>query len=226
MRPAVRLAALMDIDTIYIRTHDPSARTVPRTSRSSTWPPLRAIPQPRSVVRPGDANETASAPGGRSWSRGASSVRSAHPDPGKIPVPTAPAPTVLPKGRVMLGGGNPTDDAAVILIATGSEPQLAVEAQLKLLADRDINATVVSMPCVEWFEAQPQDYQDAVLPPVCRHAWPSRRASRCRGMFVGDTGEIVSIEHFRRIRRRQDLCSVSSASPRRRGGRAKRALDN
>ena len=87
-------------------------------------------------------------------------------------------------------------DPAVILIGTGSEVHLAVEAQ-KALADKGINARVVSMPCVEWFDAQEQSYRDQVLPPTIK-----ARVSVEAGIampwyrFVGDAGEIVSIEHF------------------------------
>ena len=84
----------------------------------------------------------------------------------------------------------------VILIGTGSELQLAVEAQ-KMLADKDITATVVSMPCVEWFESQPASTATAVLPPAvsARVAVEAAVAQRWYKL-VGDTGEIVSIEHY------------------------------
>ena len=197
MRPAVRLAALMDIDTIYIWTHDSIGlgEDGPTHQPIEHLAALRAIPQ-LSVVRPGDANETAYA-----WrtilERGASSgpVGLILTRQG-IPVLEGTSAEGVAKGGYVLGGGNPTDDADVILIATGSELQLAVEAQ-KLLADKDINATVVSMPCVEWFEAQPQDYQDAVLPPsVSARVAVEAGVAMPWHKFVGDTGEIVSIEHF------------------------------
>ncbi|WP_237683016.1 transketolase-like TK C-terminal-containing protein [Mycolicibacterium agri] len=81
-------------------------------------------------------------------------------------------------GGYVLGGGNPADDADVIIIATGSELQLAVQAK-KVLADKEITAYVVSMPCVEWFESQPGN-RDAVLPQLSG-LWRSRRRSRRAG---------------------------------------------
>ncbi len=197
MRPAVRLAALMDIDTIYVWTHDSIGlgEDGPTHQPVEHLAALRAIPR-LSVVRPGDANETAFA-----WKtvleRGAGSgpvglILTRQ----NIPVLDGTSAEGVARGGYVLGGGNPTDDADVLIIATGSELQLAVEAQ-KLLADKEINATVVSMPCVEWFVKQPQEYQDAVLPPSV-----SARVAVEAGIampwhkFVGDTGQIVSIEQF------------------------------
>jgi transketolase len=73
---------------------------------------------------------------------------------------------------------------------------LAVEAQ-KLLAAKDINAYVVSMPCVEWFNSQPQEYRDSVLPPdVSARVAVEAGVAQSWYRFVGDTGEIISIEHY------------------------------
>ena len=84
----------------------------------------------------------------------------------------------------------------MVLIGTGSELQLAVEAQ-KILADKDITATVVSMPCVEWFESQPVEYRDSVLPPaVSARVAVEAAVAQSWYKLVGDTGEIVSIEHY------------------------------
>ncbi|MGH3851160.1 MAG: transketolase-like TK C-terminal-containing protein, partial [Pseudonocardiaceae bacterium] len=99
------------------------------------------------------------------------------------------------RGGYVLGGGRPAD-ADVVIIATGSELQLAVAAQ-KLLADKDITAYVVSMPCVEWFESQPQDYRDSVLPPnVSARVAVEAGVAQCWHKWVGDTGQIVSIERY------------------------------
>jgi transketolase len=89
-------------------------------------------------------------------------------------------------------GGTPD----VVLVATGSEVQLAVEAREKLQAE-GVNARVVSMPCREWFAAQPQEYRDEVLPPSVR-ARVSVEAAVGQGWreVVGDAGRIVSLEHF------------------------------
>jgi transketolase len=92
--------------------------------------------------------------------------------------------------------GDEADDPDVVLIATGSEVQLAVEAA-KLLADKDIIARVVSMPCVEWFESQPSEYRDNVLPPsVSARVAVEAGIAQSWHKLVGDTGKIVSIEHY------------------------------
>ncbi len=227
MRPAVRLAALMDIDTIYVWTHDSIGlgEDGPTHQPIEHLAALRAIPR-LSVVRPGDANETAYA-----WrtilERGASSgpVGLILARQG-IPVLEGTDAEGAARGGYVLGGGNPTDDADVILIATGSELQLAVEAQ-KLLADKDINATVVSMPCVEWFEAQPQDYQDAVLPPsVSARVAVEAGVAMPWHKFVGDTGEIVSIERFGESADDKTLFREFGFTPGAVVAAAERALDN
>jgi transketolase len=196
MRPSVRLASLMDIDTIYVWTHDsiglgedgPTHQPIEHLSA------LRAIPQ-LSVVRPADANETAYA-----WrtilARGNGS------GPVGLVLTRQNVPTLegtnadgVARGGYILGddGG---DEPDVVLIGTGSEVQLAVEAR-KLLADRDVVARVVSMPCVEWFESQPSDYRDSVLPPsVSARVAVEAGVAQCWHKLVGDTGKIVSIEHY------------------------------
>ncbi|OBI27022.1 transketolase [Mycolicibacter terrae] len=196
MRPAVRLAALMDIDPIYVWTHDsiglgedgPTHQPIEHLSA------LRAIPQ-LSVVRPADANETAYA-----WrtvlARGADSgpVGMILTRQG-LPILEGTDPEGVARGGYVLGGAG-TEQPDVVLIATGSEVQLAVEAQ-KLLADKNINARVVSMTCLEWFESQPAEYRDAVLPPaVSARVAVEAGVAQCWHKVVGDTGEIVSIEHY------------------------------
>ena len=196
MRPAVRLASLMDIDTIYVWTHDsiglgedgPTHQPIEHLSA------LRAIPR-LSVVRPGDANETAYAwrtileRGNGSGPVGLILTRQG------LPVLEGTNAEGVARGGYILGddGGEEPD---VVLIATGSELQLAVEAQ-KLLADKDIVARVVSMPCVEWFESQPYKYRDSVLPPsVSARVAVEAGVAQCWHKLVGDTGKIVSIEHY------------------------------
>ncbi|MDT7733065.1 MAG: transketolase, partial [Mycobacterium sp.] len=164
MRPAVRLAALMDIDTIYVWTHDSIGlgEDGPTHQPVEHLAALRAIPH-LSVVRPADANETAYAwrsvlaRGNGSGPVGLILTRQG------VPILEGTNYEGVNKGGYILGeaGGDQPD---VVLIATGSEVQLAVEAQ-KLLADKDIAARVISMPCVEWFESQPEEYRNSVLPP-------------------------------------------------------------
>ncbi|MBI3689826.1 MAG: transketolase, partial [Mycolicibacterium aromaticivorans] len=197
MRASVRLASLMDIDTIYIWTHDSIGlgEDGPTHQPIEHLAALRAIPK-LSVVRPGDPNETAYA-----WrsivarGNGAGPVGFILTRQG-IPVLEGTSAEGVERGGYVLGGGNPADDADVIIIATGSELQLAVDAQ-KLLAAKDINAYVVSMPCVEWFNSQPQEYRDSVLPPdVSARVAVEAGVAQSWYRFVGDTGEIISIEHY------------------------------
>ncbi|BBX22456.1 transketolase [Mycolicibacter terrae] len=199
MRPAVRLAALMDIDPIYVWTHDSIGlgEDGPTHQPIEHLAALRAIPR-LSVVRPADANETAHA-----WrivlARGADSgpVGLVLTRQG-VPILEGTDPEGVARGGYVLGGSGAAGAAQpdVLLIATGSEVQLAVEAQ-KLLADKNINARVVSMPCLEWFESQPAEYRDAVLPPaVSARVAVEAGVAQCWHKLVGDTGEIVSIEHY------------------------------
>ncbi|BBX73852.1 transketolase [Mycobacterium shinjukuense] len=199
MRPAVRLAALMDIDTIYVWTHDSIGlgEDGPTHQPIEHLAALRAIPR-LSVVRPADANETAYAwrtilaRGNGSGPVGLILTRQG------VPVLEGTSAEGVARGGYVLsdGGLEPGEDPDVVLIATGSEVQLAVTAQ-KLLADKDIIARVVSMPCVEWFESQPDEYRDAVLPPaVSARVAVEAGVAQCWHKLVGDTGEIVSIEHY------------------------------
>jgi transketolase len=201
MRGAVRLAALMGLPVTYVWTHDsiglgedgPTHQPV-----EHLWA-LRAIPG-LDVVRPGDANETTVA-----WRT--ILERSHHPaalclSRQNLPVldrsaagPGLASAEGTAKGGYVLAdalGGQPD----VILIATGSELQLALEAR-ELLAGHDITARVVSMPCVEWFGEQDSSYRDQVLPPDVR-ARVSVEAGIGLGWreFVGDAGRMISLEHF------------------------------
>ncbi len=198
MRPAVRLAALMGLPVTYVWTHDsiglgedgPTHQPV-----EHLWA-LRAIPG-LDVVRPGDANETVVA-----WR-----TILGHSDrPAGLCLTRQNVP-VLDRSRDLAGaegtarGGYVLAEAAggepaVILIATGSEVQIALEAR-ELLAQEGIAARVVSMPCVEWFTAQEAAYQEEVLPARVR-ARVSVEAGIALGWraFVGDAGECVSLEHF------------------------------
>ena len=226
MRPAVRLASLMVIDTIYVWTHD----SVGLGEDGPTHQPiehlaaLRAIPN-LSVVRPGDPNETAYA-----WHtilcRGASSgpVGLILTRQG-IPVLEGTSREGVARGGYVLGGGNPADDGDVIIIATGSELQLATEAK-KLLAEKDINAYVVSMPCVEWFESQPVEYRNTVLPPeVSARVAVEAAVAQSWHKWVGETGEIVSIEHYGESADHKTLFREYGFTPEAVADAAERSLD-
>lgn len=230
MRPAVRLAALMDIDTIYVWTHDsiglgedgPTHQPIEHLSA------LRAIPR-LSVVRPADANETAYA-----W-RTILARRNGSGPVGLIltrqgvPVLDGTDAEGVARGGYVLsdaGGLQPGEEPDVILIATGSEVQLAVAAQT-LLADNDILARVVSMPCLEWFEAQPYEYRDAVLPPtMSARVAVEAGVAQCWHQLVGDTGEIVSIEHYGESADHKTLFREYGFTAEAVAAAAERALDN
>lgn len=195
MRPAVRLAALMKLPVIYVWTHDsiglgedgPTHQPV-----EHLWA-LRAIPG-LDVVRPADANETSAA-----WK-----VVLEHNDrPAALALTRQNVPVYDGTGdpAKVARGGYILEDAsngqpAVVLIGTGSEVQLAVEAREALEAE-GIPARVVSMPCVEWFRAQEPAYRQTVLPPAVR-ARVAVEAGISLGWreFVGDAGEVLSLEHF------------------------------
>ncbi|MCV7305598.1 transketolase [Mycobacteroides immunogenum] len=195
MRPAVRLAALMNIDPIYVWTHDSIGlgEDGPTHQPVEHLAALRAIPN-LSVVRPGDANETAYA-----WATILERRSSTGPvglalTRQGVPILEGTSRDGVAKGGYVLDAAEGQPD--VILIGTGSELQLAVEAK-KILAAKGIAASVVSFPCVEWFESQPKEYRDSVLPPSVR-ARVSVEAGIAQGWykFVGDAGQIVSLEHF------------------------------
>ena len=196
MRGAVRLAALMDIDPIYVWTHDSIGlgEDGPTHQPIEHLAALRAIPR-LSVVRPADPNETAYAWKAVLERTGGSGPTGLILTRQGVPVLEGTDSTGVARGGYVLGGTDP-GEADVIIIATGSEVQLAVEAA-KTLGGKGIKAAVVSMPCVEWFEAQPREYREAVLPPAVRaRVVVEAGIAQCWYKFVGDAGEIISIEHF------------------------------
>ena len=196
MRPAVRLASLMDIDPIYVWTHDSIGlgEDGPTHQPVEHLAALRAIPN-LSVVRPGDANETAFA-----WQ--SVLARSSSSGPVGLALTRQGIPIlegtnyegVSKGGYILVESSKAAPD--VVLIGTGSELQYAVEAREQLEA-QGIAARVVSMPCVEWFESQDQNYRDQVIPPTVK-ARVSVEAGIAMPWYkiVGGFGEIVSLEHF------------------------------
>ena len=203
MRGAVRLAALMQLPVTYVWTHDSIGlgEDGPTHQPVEHLTALRAIPG-LDVVRPADANETVAA-----WK---AILENATGPAGLIltrqNVPTYPRGTdadgqhwgsadeVARGGYVLLDAEGGAPD--VILIATGSEVQLAVQAR-STLAEKGISARVVSMPCREWFDRQEQSYRDTVLPPIvkARVSVEAGIAMSWRDL-VGSTGRCVSLEHY------------------------------
>lgn len=226
MRPAVRLASLMNIDPIYVWTHDSIGlgEDGPTHQPIEHLAALRAIPN-LSVVRPGDPNETAYA-----WKTVLERTASTGPvglilTRQGVPVIEGTSAEGVARGGYVLGG-TPEDNPDVVIIATGSELQLAVAAQ-KLLADKEINASVVSMPCVEWFESQPKEYRDSVLPPaVSARVAVEAGVAQSWYKLVGDTGEIVSIEHYGASADDKTLFREFGFTPEAVAAAAERSLDN
>lgn len=216
----------MDIDPIYVWTHDSIGlgEDGPTHQPIEHLAALRAIPN-LSVVRPGDPNETAYA-----WKsvleRGSSSgpvgmILTRQP----IPVLEGTDPEGVARGGYVLGG-TPEKNPDVVIIGTGSELQLAVGAQ-KILADKGITASVVSMPCVEWFESQPEEYRDSVLPPaVSARVAVEAAVAQSWYKLVGDTGEIVSIEHYGESADDKTLFREFGFTPEAVAAAAERSLEN
>ncbi len=204
MRPAVRLSALMDIPSVFVWTHDSVAlgEDGPTHQPIEQLATLRAIPN-FTVVRPADANETAHA-----WLE----ILRRHGGPVGIALTRQNIPVFergdgdaagdafasaagVAKGAYVLAeapGGTPD----VILIATGSEVQLAVAAR-ETLAAEGVNARVVSAPSLEWFAEQDEAYRESVLPASvkARVSVEAGSALTWRGV-VGDAGRSVAIDHF------------------------------
>jgi len=196
MRPAVRLAALMGIAPIYVWTHDSVAlgEDGPTHQPIEHLTALRAIPN-LEVIRPADANETAYA-----WLE----ILNRRTAPQALVLTRQNLPVLEREGfgsaELTAKGGyvyaDGSSDAEVILIATGSEVQFAVEARLALEAD-GISTRVVSMPSVEWFRQQSDEYQESVLPAEVK-ARVSIEAGLSSGWreLVGDAGRSIGIDHF------------------------------
>ena len=202
-RPAVRLSALMGIPALYVWTHDsigvgedgPTHQPIEHLSS------LRAIPG-FDVVRPADANETAVAwrtvlerqerPAGLVLSRQNLPVWTREDIPGEGEK-YASAEGAARGGYVMADTEGTPD---VIIIATGSEVEVAIEARQQL-AQQGVFARVVSMPCREWFDEQSEQYRESVLPSsVAARVSVEAGVAMSWHDLLGSAGRAVSIEHF------------------------------
>ncbi|OYP14211.1 transketolase [Streptomyces sp. FBKL.4005] len=195
MRNAVRMSALMQLPVTYVWTHDSIGlgEDGPTHQPVEHLASLRAIPG-LNVVRPADANETAIA-----WAE-ILKRHATHPAPHGLALTRQGVPVYAPNEDAAKGGyvlrESSTEVPEVIIIATGSEVQLAVAARERLEAE-GVGTRVVSMPSVEWFEEQPREYRERVLPPAVK-----ARVAVEAGIgltwyrYVGDAGRIVSLEHF------------------------------
>jgi transketolase len=196
MRPAVRLAALMKLPIVYVYTHDSIGlgQDGPTHQPIEQLASLRAMPG-MTVIRPADANETVEA-----WR-----VALQTPGPVALSLSRQALPTLdrtkygpaagLARGGYVLAdaeGGAPD----VILMASGSEVALCVEAAEKLAAD-GVKVRIVSMPCWELFEAQGPEYRESVLPPAVTARVAVEAASPMGwDRYAGATGEIIAMRSF------------------------------
>ncbi|GAA4197681.1 transketolase [Microbacterium oryzae] len=204
MRPAVRLAALMNVPSVFVWTHDSVAlgEDGPTHQPIEQLAALRLIPN-LAVVRPADANETSAAwleilrrqegPAGIALTRQNIPVFDRGDGAASGDVFASAANTA--KGAYVLAEA-PNGTPDVIIIATGSEVQLAVEARQRLAAD-GINARVVSAPSLEWFAEQSAEYRESVLPAaVTARVSVEAGATGLWQGIVGDRGRTVGIDHF------------------------------
>ena len=204
MRPAVRLAALMNIPSIFVWTHDSVAlgEDGPTHQPIEQLTALRAIPN-LAVLRPADANETAviwhemlrrhAGPSGIALTR--QNIPTFERGDGEASGDVLASADLAAKGAYVLAEA-PNGTPDVIIIATGSEVQLAVAAREALAAD-GVGVRVVSAPSLEWFAEQDADYRESVLPTAitARVSVEAGLALGWRGI-VGDRGRSVSIEHY------------------------------
>jgi transketolase len=193
MRPAVRLAALMNITSIFIWTHDSIGvgEDGPTHQPIEHFAALRAIPG-LDVVRPGDANEVAQA-----WKTIVNRNR-----PVGILLSRQNLPVFdrtiygsvenVSKGAYIL---KDVQDPQVILIATGSEVSLAIDSAIALESE-GIRVRVVSAPCLEWFEEQDQKYKESVLSPEVVKVSIEVGIAQGWHKYIGEKGLAISLEHY------------------------------
>ena len=196
MKPSMRLAALMKLPVRYVLTHD----SIGLGEDGPTHQPVEQLASLRSipgfaVFRPADANETREA-----WK-----AMLALPGPAAIvlsrqALPILDRTSLGDAGGVARGGyvlsREPKETVDVVLIATGSEVSLAIDAQAKLVA-KGLSARVVSLPSWEAFEAQDQAYRDSVIPPACEARVAVEAGSRFGWeRWVGRRGGFVTVDTF------------------------------
>jgi transketolase len=194
MRPSVRLAALMNIPTTFIWTHDSIGlgEDGPTHQPIEHLASLRAIPG-LTVIRPADANEVSQAwksillrrePAGLLLSRQ------------NLPVfarTSENSAALVDKGAYILVRS--PQPAEVVLIATGSEVSVAV-ASAEILNAQGVSTSVVSAPCLEWFAQQSQQYRDQVIPTTALRVSIEAGVSMGWRDYVGDSGVIISLDHY------------------------------
>ena len=194
MRPSVRLAALMDIPTTFVWTHDSIGlgEDGPTHQPIEHFAALRAIPN-FAVIRPADGNEVREAwkailqrkkPAGLLLSR--QNLRT-------VDRTTHASAAGLHQGAYILKEAMAAPQ--VVIIATGSEVSLALDAHTQLEAD-GIPTQVVSAPCLEWFAEQPESYRERVLPSSALRVSVEAGIAQGWREYVGDKGVIISLDHY------------------------------
>jgi transketolase len=195
MRPAVRLAALMKLPSIFVWTHDSIGlgEDGPTHQPVEHFAALRAIPD-FDVIRPADANEVAAA-----WKiiikgRKASGILLSRQNLPVFDRTTFGSVSGVARGAYILKEASKSPQ--LILMATGSEVALAVQSA-QVLEESGVPTRVVSIPCFEWFNQQDQAYKNEVLPPSVQ-ARLSIEAGISQGWrdYVGDHGTSISLEHY------------------------------
>ncbi|KON88888.1 transketolase [Sporosarcina globispora] len=197
LRPAIRLAALMNLPVTYVFTHDSIAvgEDGPTHEPVEQLAALRAMPN-LSVVRPADGNETAAA-----WKTAIESTNK----PTALVLTRQNLPTLkgtdsaayegVQKGAYVVSPAS-NSNADVLLLAAGSEVSLAVEAQ-KALEGEGIHASVVSMPAWDRFEAQSKEYKESVIPKTVKKRLAIEMGSSLGWhRYAGDEGDVLSIDTF------------------------------
>jgi transketolase len=195
LRPSLRVAALMDVHSIFVFTHDSIAvgEDGPTHQPVEHVLSLRAIPN-FTVIRPADANETAAA-----WK-----VAMTRPKPVALILSRQNLPTVdrtryasaegLYRGAYVVSDAK--GDPQALIVATGSEVNLALQAQERL-GEKGIRVRVVSMPSWELFAEQPQNYRESVFPPAIRARLAVEAGSGLGwAQWVGTDGDIISVDRF------------------------------
>lgn len=222
MRPAVRLAALMDIPSTFIWTHDSIGlgEDGPTHQPIEHFAALRAIPN-FAVIRPADANEVAQAwrsilqrqkPAGLLLSR--QNLRT-------VDRSTHGAALGVDKGAYILKDGSSAPQ--VVIIATGSEVGIALDAQTALEAD-GISTRVVSAPCLEWFNQEPETYRNSVIPNTALRVSVEAGIAQGWREYVGDKGVVISLDHFGASAGAEKLFAEFGFSAERIVGEIKKAL--
>lgn len=196
LRPSLRVAALMNVHSIFVFTHDSIAvgEDGPTHQPVEHVLSLRAIPN-FTVIRPADANETAEA-----WK-----VAMLRAKPVALILSRQNVPTI-DRGRYAAAEGlhrgayvlsDPEGEPDALIVATGSEVNLAVQAQERLLQEKGIRVRVVSMPCWELFDEQPLDYRENVFPKTIRARLAVEAGSGLGwAKWVGLDGDIISVDRF------------------------------